>query len=174
MQDTARLTGHGGFRAGLYRSFPWFSPNVEPKDAGMKKVWNFCKEMYSRESASHALYNGMRTTVEGSHSYAAAVQVVQRIDSGWSESEHSAKERAVLQKAIDSWDVNGHNTDVQRILESYNRHVSGQERIKDYQRIFTVRKGRFDKRDICRHRMLFEKWKAAERPADAYRSIPCK
>lgn len=174
MQDTARLTGHGGFSARLYRSFPWFSPGVEPRDPGMKKVWNFCKEMYSRESDSHALHGAMSATVEGSHTYAAAMQVVQRIDKGWSEFPDSKKQREILQKALDTWDVNGHNPDVQRILEGYNERVSQPDTIQNYHRIFTVRQGRFESRDICRHRMLFEKWRVAANPAHAYSRIPCK
>lgn len=174
MQETAQLAGLSGARARMYRTFPWYSPNLEPKAKSMNRVWNFCKETYARESGSRALYSAMRSSVEGSHPHGAAVQVVQRIDNGWSVSKDTAHEREVLTAAISTWDVNGHNTDVQRILESYNSRVSRKSRIKDYQRIFEVRKGRFDKQDICRNSMLFEKWKVAQNPAAAYRRIPCR
>jgi hypothetical protein len=174
MQETAQLAGRSGLKARMYRTFPWYSPNVEPKNKGLHNVWSFCKEAYSRESASQALYSSMRSSVEGSHLQNAAVQVVQRIDNGWSVSRDTAHEREVLSAAIPTWDVNGHNTDVQRILESYNSRVSEPSRTEDYDRIFSLRKGHFSKQDICRNSMLFEKWKVAQNPAAAYRRIPCK
>ena len=174
IQETARLSGRGGLHARLYRPFPWFSPLVEPRGAEMRKVWNFCRETYNRESDARGLYAAMHTTVEGSHSRGAAAAVINRMDKGWSAAPNAKQERETLQHAVDTWDVNGHNPDVQRILESYNRSLSTTARIKDYDRIFNPRKGFFKKQDICRNTMLFEKWKIVPDPAAVYRAIPCR